>query len=108
MPVVAISRIRHGAEDGSVKEFNIGDTLSGFNDDELRNFVQTGAAVETGKNRKFSEAPYGGGAPVDEETQKRDALIAKSQGIEIDDDERAPSEGERATEPKGATRSAGR
>ncbi len=76
MAVYAITRILHGVK-GETKEINVGDELTGFSDDELRSFIDGGSAVETGKTRKFTEAP-GPAAAVDEETKKRDALLAKA------------------------------
>jgi len=91
MTVVAITPIEYGVGNGEVDHYGVGDELGALDDDTLRGLVQNGSAVETGKNRKFSDAP-GAGGPVDEDTQKRDALIAKSQ-TDLEDDEPALNPG---------------
>lgn len=75
MTLIAVSRIVHGNADGSTKEFGIGDTVSGLNEDQERQLVEAGAVIETGK-RKYTQAPQSG--PVDEETRKRDEIMAKA------------------------------
>lgn len=85
MGVLAITRIRHGQDDGSVVEFSVGDSITGLSEDEVRSLVLSGAAVETGKKRKFGAVPTPG--EQDEETLKRDAIIAKAASEAMDDDE---------------------
>ena len=77
--VVAVTPIRFGKDDGSVEEFGVGDELSGFDDDQLRDLVLGGSAVEIGKTgRKFSSPDAAAAAAVDDDTRKRDALILQS------------------------------
>ena len=77
--VVAVSEIRHGMADGDIKVFNIGDTVSGLSDDEVRSLIAAGAVVEIGKGRKFTPEPVPGtAAAADDATRKRDELLAKS------------------------------
>lgn len=94
MAVVAVTKILHGEPDGSIKEFNIGDNVTGLTDDQLRSLVESGGAVETGKNRKFSaeqEVPVA--LTADEElTLKRDEIIEKAR-LGVEDD--APSKPEK-------------
>ena len=108
MAVVAITRIQHGSGDGKVTTFGIGDEVTGLNDDEVRSLVVGGSAVETGKKRKFSAAPTPG--EQDEETLKRDALIAKA-ASDIDDDgavtDQSDSASKVASAAKGAPASPG-
>lgn len=80
MSVIAITNINHGKTDGEVKKFAIGDTVSGLNENQTRDLVLAGAAVETGSNRKYTDPSAN---PIvltaDEElTQKRDKLIEES------------------------------
>lgn len=75
MAVVAVTQILHGTDDG-VKTFNIGDNVTGLGEDELRSLVLSGAAIETGKDRKFT-SPDSPPAGADDETRKRDKLLAQ-------------------------------
>lgn len=76
MSVIAITRIIQGADDGKVTTYEIGDTISG-SDDELRSLVQGGSAVEMGKNKKY-DSPLNLTIAADDETRKRDEIIAKA------------------------------
>lgn len=76
MTVIAITKILHGAEDGTVKTFEIGDTVD-LKEDQLRDLVQGGSAVETGKTKKYT-SPISATANADAETQKRDEIIARA------------------------------
>lgn len=81
MAVVAVTPVDFGKEDGSVKTFKVGETLTGLSDNQLKELVEAGSAVETSKEKKYKSPyynPFGPGGPgeVDEETRKRDALIA--------------------------------
>ena len=78
MAIVAVTHIRHGEDGGSVKEFGIGDNVTGLSEDQLRGLVLSGAAIETGKDRKFT-SPDSPPEGADDETRKRDKLLA--QGI---------------------------
>lgn len=81
MGVYAITTILRGVK-GETKEIGIGESLSGFSDDELRGLIENGSAVETGSNRKFTAEP-GPAAAADEATLKRDELLAKAAMGEI-------------------------
>jgi hypothetical protein len=85
MGIVAITRIQHGKPDGKVVTFGVGDNVTGLDEEEVKSLVLSGAAIETGKSRKYSVAPVAG--EQDEETLKRDALIAKSASEANDEDE---------------------
>lgn len=76
MAILAITNIEHGNADGTVKTFGIGDSIVGLDEDQVRNLVIAGAAVETGSKRKFSSLPVV--REEDEDTLKRDALILKA------------------------------
>ena len=71
MPIVAITTFQVGQDDGSVETINIGDTLTGFDDDQLRDFVASGSAIDT--DGKLGPAEAG-----DDETIKRDKIIAEA------------------------------
>lgn len=75
MTLIAVSKIVHGNDDGTTKEFNIGDTVSGLNEDQERSLVEAGSVVETGK-RKYTPEPSL--LVADEETRKRDEILAKA------------------------------
>ena len=78
MSVVAVTPIQHGLGDGTVKQYNVGDTLD-LDEDILRSLVENGSAVEMGSKRKFSSPFEGTVAGTDDaDTRKRDELIAKS------------------------------
>lgn len=79
MAVIAITPVQHGDKDGSVKTFNVGDDVSGLGEDAVRALVENGAAVETGKTKKYNSPLTGAGTPAvtDEDTLKRDQIIAK-------------------------------
>lgn len=86
--VKAITSIKHGIEN-KVKYFDVGDTLTtaDFTDEQLSELVTTGAAVELGKNRKYSAEPsyhMVDGAVDNEATKLRDQLIAQSQEAETE------------------------
>lgn len=104
MAVVAITRIQHGQSDGSVKTFNVGDSVTGLDEDQVRSLVLNGSAVETGKNRKYSAAPVVG--ERDEETEKRDALIAKAASEAVDDDEAVTPNSDVAAQQRAAAQGA--
>lgn len=90
MAVVAVTTIRYGRGTDERKVFQIGDTVTGLSDDELRSLVEGGSAVETGKNRKFSQAPTGNTG--DELTRKRDELLAKAlRAVEEDEADPQPA-----------------
>lgn len=75
MTLIAVSKIDHGKSDGTVKTFNIGDTVSGLDEEQERALVAAGSVVETGE-RKYTTAATAG--PVDEDTRKRDEILAKA------------------------------
>ncbi len=75
MTLIAVSTINFGKDDGSVKTFKIGDTVSGLNEDQERSLIESGSVVETG-DRKYTEAPKD--VRGDEETRKRDEILAKA------------------------------
>lgn len=102
MAVVAITRIQHGAGDGKVKTFGVGDEVTGLSEDEVKSLVLGGSAVETGKKRKYSAAPTAGA--VDGETQKRDALIAKAAAEVSDDDEAVTDQSDAAAKQQAAAK----
>lgn len=80
MAVVAITRILHGTADGETKEFNIGDDVSSLGDDAVRQLVEAGSAVDTTGKSKFASPLVGQTAVAepDEDTAKRDELVAKA------------------------------
>lgn len=82
MTVVAITPIQHGAEDGTITLFKVGDELSEgtFSEDQLREFIANQSAVELGTDRKYTEAPSAASDPgaADSETRLRDRLIQQS------------------------------
>lgn len=100
MAVVAITRIQYGKQNGEVVNVGIGQTISGLSEDEVRSLVLSGAAVETGKNRKYSMVPVVG--EQDEETLKRDALIAKAASEAVDDDEAVTTNSDMAAQVNAA------
>jgi hypothetical protein len=82
MAVYAVTPIQHGKADGEVVDFEVGAELTeeDFSEQELRDFIVGGSAVEVGKRRKYSEAPDPSQAPAgDDATRLRDELIARSQ-----------------------------
>lgn len=76
MSLIAITEIQHGNDDGSVTKFGIGDTVTGLTEEQEASLVAAGSVLETGKDRKYTEAPQPGN--VDEDTRKRDELIARA------------------------------
>lgn len=80
--VLAVTPIQHGVGNGEVKKFAVGDELteSDFSEQELRDFIVGGSAVEIGSDRKYSVPPDPAVDPgaADSETRLRDELIAKS------------------------------
>lgn len=75
MTLIAVSRIVHGQGDKGEKIFNIGDPVSGLSEAEELSLVAAGAVVETGKH-KYTQP--GTAVVTDEETRKRDEILAKA------------------------------
>lgn len=75
MAVLAITPINHGEADGSVKTFNVGDDVSGLGEDAVKQLVAAGSAIDTSEKNPLGVAAAE--APADEDTRKRDELIAK-------------------------------
>ena len=96
MALVAVSVIQYGKTADDVKEYQIGDTLSGLTEDQERQLVECGSAIETGDNKKYKSPYYNAFGPVggtpDADTAKRDALIA---GL-VPDEERPAGDGSAA------------
>lgn len=104
MAVVAITRINYGKSDGTVVTIGVGQTVKGLSEDETRSLVLSGAAVETGKERKFSLAPVVG--EQDDETLKRDSIIAKAASEAVDDDEVVTTNSDMAAQLQAAAQGA--
>lgn len=95
--IKAVSSIKHipykeGRTDAEKRDvranptwYEIGDTLTDkdFTEDELRQLVEGGSAVELGKNRRFSPEPdaASAAAAADAATRLRDQLIAESLSV---------------------------
>lgn len=80
--VHAVTPIQHGKADGEVARIKVGDELTegDFTEQELRDFIEGGSAVEIGSDRKYSVPPNPQADPgaADADTRLRDQLIAQS------------------------------
>jgi hypothetical protein len=86
MSVIAITPFVHGKADGTMVNIKVNSELSGkdFSEDELRMHIAQGSAVDTSGKLKPLVVDLSGG--LDEDTLKRDELLAKNNlPVAVDD-----------------------